>query len=85
MLYALFLCRQHEAEHTGSTIALGCPASLCSEPLQPASVHWQPKLPRTGRWVSDATRPVTHPEGLSVAPGHQPGCLARFKQQEPSY
>lgn len=46
----LFLCRRDEAQRSGPTITPGPPASLCCRPLQPASVHWQPKLPRTDRY-----------------------------------
>lgn len=75
------LCRQDEAKRTGWTITLGPSASLRGRLLHPPSVQWQPKLPRTDRWVSDSTRPVTFPEGLIMAPGQQPDGLVENSVQ----
>lgn len=40
---------EDEDEHKDTSITLGSPPFVYNEPLHPACVQWQPKLPRKDR------------------------------------
>lgn len=47
---------EDEDEHKDTSITLGSPPSVYNEPLHPACVQWQPKLPRKDRVITGEDR-----------------------------